>query len=867
MKVSNGKCIANLSLKNMKASRTRNVVAVIAISLTALLFSSLFTIVMSISKGVEYSNFRQVGSCAHGEFKRLTKEQFQTIKEDKAIDSYGVRRILGIGVDEVLWENYTEVSYMDKNSAEWGFVTPTTGTLPKENTQEAAADTRFLAALGVEKKIGTRFSVTIDVDGTETTEQFVLSGWWEFDGASRASNLLIPESRLEQIFEKLDTRCLDEMTGRYSLTVMLKKDKNIEGTLKEILTRQGFSQDSSQENYIAIGVNWGYMSESMEDADAGVIGALAALVLIIVLTGYLIIYNVFRISVSNDIRYYGMLKTIGTTGRQIRRIILIQAVTLSAFGIPLGLLPGWAIGAKLTPVVLNEMNVYKEAGVSGHPVIFLFAAVFALVTVLLSAFEPGRIAASVSPIEALRYTEATAKQHFRKGKKGISIPGMAAANLAGNKKKTILTVGSLSLSVVLFTLTVIFVNSFSMEKYLEHIAADFVVADASYYNVYLNWDESTTTEEDVEPLKELPGVTKSFSAYGVSFLNMPESFYTEAQMRDRMKTQGYKEEEIDLILERASKNEMGGFRDAVQMIGMEPAGFDQIKVLEGDIQKAKEEGYIAIEKSEYYSLGDKITLCYTDSLQCINTVTGEVYENPMLVPDEELKNIEHDWKHHEVVYEICAVVEIPGGLGYNYSIMSDVFLMDAERFKNEVKDPALLYFAMDVEDESEAEVERFLESYTENGNLDYNSRAKMAEEFKSFRRMFLILGGSMSLIVGLVGVLNVINTVLTGIVARRKELATLQAIGMTGKQLKNMLTCEGLLYTGGAAVVAVALNLLTVPMAGGIEKIFWFCEYKFTFVPSLVAVPAFAVVGILVPVITYAMLCKKSVVERLREGE
>ena len=141
MKVSNGKCIANLSLKNMKASRTRNVVAVIAISLTALLFSSLFTIVMSISKGVEYSNFRQVGSCAHGEFKRLTKEQFQTIKEDKAIDSYGVRRILGIGVDEVLWENYTEVSYMDKNSARWGFVTPTTGTLPKENTQEAAADT------------------------------------------------------------------------------------------------------------------------------------------------------------------------------------------------------------------------------------------------------------------------------------------------------------------------------------------------------------------------------------------------------------------------------------------------------------------------------------------------------------------------------------------------------------------------------------------------------------------------------------------------------------------------------------------------------------------------------------------------------
>ena len=79
--------------------------------------------------------------------------------------------------------------------------------------------------------------------------------------------------------------------------------------------------------------------------------------------------------------------------------------------------------------------------------------------------------------------------------------------------------------------------------------------------------------------------------------------------------------------------------------------------------------------------------------------------------------------------------------------------------------------------------------------------------------------------------------------------------------------CRALSNEEAVTVAAVVLNLLTVPMAGAIENVFWFCEYKFTIVPSLVTIPIFAVVGIAVPVITYRVLCKKSVVERLREGE
>ncbi|MFR3922849.1 MAG: ABC transporter permease [Dysosmobacter welbionis] len=131
--------------------------------------------------------------------------------------------------------------------------------------------------------------------------------------------------------------------------------------------------------------------------------AVAAMLLLHHLHRYLIIYNVFQISVTNDIRFYGLLKTIGTTPRQLRRIIRQQALTLSLAGIPWG----WCWVAdrrQLTPAIVSQLNgVVPMTSVS--PVIFIGAALFSLVTVLLSRRKPGRIAGKVSPIEAVRYTE------------------------------------------------------------------------------------------------------------------------------------------------------------------------------------------------------------------------------------------------------------------------------------------------------------------------------------------------------------------------------------------------------------------------------------------------------------------------------
>ena len=107
--------------------------------------------------------------------------------------------------------------------------------------------------------------------------------------------------------------------------------------------------------------------------------------LLVIFTGYLIIYNIFQISVVGDIRFYGLLKTIGTTPRQLKRIIRQQALLLCLIGIPAGLLLGYGIGAVLVPVVLRSTQL--DAGIttiSTSPVIFVGSVLFALLTALLS---------------------------------------------------------------------------------------------------------------------------------------------------------------------------------------------------------------------------------------------------------------------------------------------------------------------------------------------------------------------------------------------------------------------------------------------------------------------------------------------------
>lgn len=355
IRVNNHRAIANLSSKSLHANRSRNLVSVVAIILTTILFVALVTIAFSINDAFQDANFHQAGGYSHGTFKFLKREQYDVLKTDTSIKEYGLRRFLGVPEDVPFNKCQVEVGYSDANLSKWMYCEPLEGRLPKENTNEAATDTRVLDLLGVVPELGTEFTLTFPVDGVETTQTFTLCGWWKYDARIPASFVQLPESRVDTILDELDLdpENTSNKAGSWNLHVMFASSADINNQMNEVLMRHGYQNDglSAGNSFIAVGVNWGYTgSQIAANMDAGTIVAVAVLLAVIFLTGYLIIYNVFRISVVNDIRFFGMLKTIGTTPHQLRRIVRRQAVTLCLVGIPVGLGLGWFVGCGLTPV-------------------------------------------------------------------------------------------------------------------------------------------------------------------------------------------------------------------------------------------------------------------------------------------------------------------------------------------------------------------------------------------------------------------------------------------------------------------------------------------------------------------------------------
>ena len=882
MKVQNRTCVRRLSLRALAASRTRNLVAVLAIALTAVLFTSLFTIALSINEGFQQATFRQVGGYAHGGFKYITEEQAELFSSDPLVKEWGLRRFLGMVEGDAFTKDHVEVSWADENEADWMFLAPTTGRLPAEGTDEAAADTRVLELLGVEPELGAQFTLPINVDGKLTEETFTLCGWWEKDEATFASHVLLPESRVDSILEKLGVTPpgADGMTGCWNMDVMFSSSLNIEQNLRDILANYGYQCDEPGENYVDIGVNWAYTGAQLSmKLDAPTLLVLAGALGLILLTGYLIIYNVFQISVAGDIRFYGLLKAIGTTPRQLRRIIRIQALALSAAGIPVGLLLGWLLGGALVPVITARLNGVAPV-VSASPALFAGAALFALITVLISCRRPGRMAGRVSPVEAVRYTEGRApKPGARRRAKAVSLPAMALANLGRSRGKTALTMLSLALAVVLFWATTAFAGSFDMDKYTSYFTAtDFILANAAHFQTgseIFNPDQALP-EEAIEAVNAAGGVADGARVYGRTSLVL--EFVTDDYYRG-LHGRWYTEEQLEAMLRSKGCNEAGLVEDTAQLYGMEPFALDQLKVLEGDLSKLNdpnanciaavysEDDYgDLVADSHWAKLGDTVTLRYVEKLEYVDTSTGTAYSDLTEVPAG-ADLVERAVEYRDVDYTVAALVAVPNALDYGY-YGADEFVMGSETFLRDTGTDNILYYAFNAEEGADDGLEAFLQNYTRNVDptLDYESKATFTAEFESIRQMFLLLGGALSFIVALVGVLNFFNAIVTSISSRRRELAVLEAVGMTARQLRTMLALEGLAYTLGAAALALALAALAGPVLGAaVERIVWFFTFRSSLWPVLGLGAAFAVLGAVIPLAACRAARRRPVVDRLRQ--
>ncbi len=401
----------------------------------------------------------------------------------------GVRKVIGITAEGVFAKIPAEISYMDANCTKWSYATPTTGRMP-ESGKEVAMDTAALQLLGVTPELGAEVTVSYSItDKDQTaftvTDTFTLVGYWDYDELMPVHYINISRDYANDIEAQAVKTGLQPF--RTDLNVMLASGTNIQGQMEQVDTDLGYTWDSyTDPNSVRIGVNWGYTSSQLESQlDPELVIAIAAFLLLVIFTGYLIIYNIFQISVAGDIRFYGLLKTIGTTPRQLKRIIRQQALLLCLIGIPAGLLLGYGIGAVLVPVVLRSTQLgVGITTISTSPVIFVGSVLFALLTVLLSCSKPRKNGSQGFSGGGYQIYGCDADEEKRRSTRGAKLHQMAFANLGRNKKKTVLVVVSLALSVTLFNALCAFVGGFSIEKYVSaKTCADFIVSTARLFSL------------------------------------------------------------------------------------------------------------------------------------------------------------------------------------------------------------------------------------------------------------------------------------------------------------------------------------------------------------------------------------------------
>lgn len=882
MNVKNRKCIRKLSWRSLWASRKRNIIAIIAIALTALLFTSLFTIVMSINSSYEMHTFRRVGGYCHGTFKEVTEEQIKNISAHSNVKAAGKRITIGYMDSGIFAKTPAEVSFMDDNCTEWSFAEPTTGHKP-QGRNEITMDTHALKLLGVEPEVGAEIELTYTVGALsempyEKTDTFTLAGWWEYDDISPVHYINISEEYAKEIEAEAMSKGLEPF--RIDLNVMMASSMNIRGQMEQVDLDLGYSWDETDEGeLVRIGVNWGYTSSQLgESMDATTLIAIIAFLALVIFTGYLIIYNIFQISVTGDIRFYGLLKTIGVTPRQLRRIIRQQALFLCIVGIPIGLLLGYGVGASLTPVVMARTNLgVGVSTVSTSPLIFFASALFALITVLLSCSRPGKIASKVSPVEATKYTEIVRSKKKHRTTRGAKVHQMAFANLGRNKRKTVLVVISLSLSVVLLNILVTFTGGFDMEKYLsKQTCADFVVSTTDYFRY--SHSGSFISQEQIDQIEAT--ISPSLSGCGYKLTGyVPYGWMSEERwLQDMMHYTS--EENAKALLDQQNRRDDLVSQSAL-IEGLDLSLFDKLTVVEGDISPLFQEDtnaiavvvrtddYGNVSNLDFYPpVGSVQTITYIDEGDYIDSRTGNLCDENTPTEYMQFQLSES----HDVDYTVCAYVIVPRSMSFRYYSTGYSFVLPIEKLNNDSQHESVpMFYLFDTSDDiAEASAENYLAGLTADdlSGLMYESKATLRAEFEGFQNMFLLLGGLLCAIIGLVGVLNFFNAIMTGILSRKREFAVLQAVGMTKRQLKAMLVYEGLFYALSSALSALVLSFVMNPLIGDLlENMFWFFSAKFTIVPVIIAIPIFALLGWLIPYAMYDNAAKYSIVEQLRDNQ
>lgn len=839
LKNNNRSAVKKLSDRALRQNRTRNFFAILAIVLTTFMFTTVFSIGFSLAQNMNTMLLRQQGTKASIYLSQPSAGQKKQAEGAENLHAAGVQVPVASATDSTGEKDF-RLNYYDRTEFEENLapaLSDIQGNYPRKR-QELMLSLGGLEALGIREP---EEGMEISLQSEKGELPFTLSGWFRDYTMSSGKFLgMVSENYMKSrglSVERDGMLCLSSKMG--------KSGELLEELKKSVDLRQGQEFDSSydvqNENSDTVLV----MSLTL-----GLIG------LVIMLSGYLLIYNVMYISVTRDIRFYGMLKTIGTSPSQIKQIVKLQIRRLSVLGIPLGILLGTSVAFLLVPIALQMYSGGSDGSMmpgdmSFHPLIYGGTILFAILTVAVSCRKPASLAGKVSVVEALKYHGKPVKAKSKKTTSGGKLYKMAFRNVFREKKRAFLVFASLFMGTMAFLMANTFLGSMKLDHYVEYyLPNDFTLYT---YSEEEGEDEEREFERNVERL--LADIRK---LDGIRHMNANRSLDVELKLDEDVFAPFFEEfygskEEIEKAISFYNTA-----KDQEERFGA-PTIIVDSEMIRRHNETAREKIDIErFEKGEICLLGSlndkkEADLMKGKRITLLDDATGwkkELEVGACMTPgDDRAINIGYYWQKGGAPSAILISEKAAEGFAGERSV--DNIIVDCDKGD---------------EPYVRREIHKFIKDNPAVRHMEIKS--EMMEDFKSAMSAMNVLSGGISLVLILIGVINFINVMLTGVYARRMELAVLESVGMTKKQVRRMLGLEGIYYGAVSILLILTLgNVMIYWIGNAARQIADYGVFYYPVLPILGIGLAIMGICIAVPALVYRNLSRESVTERLRSGE
>lgn len=811
--------VTEIAVANMKYHKNKNILTGITIFLTTLLLFLVPTIGMDLINS-QKAAVNELYPTWHALFRNVSEDTATKIASHHLVEKYGLRSDLGyVAADDA---NIAMI-YLDAQAVEMYKLDLLEGRLP-EAENEIVVSREILEALSLSGEIGDTVTIPYqvyrngDLDFIQKKD-FVICGFLpdtEINKEQNSYTSLVAKAFLKEEIPS------DQIGYRFLFQIDTENANDTEKI--EISIKQLAEQfDVTEQDYR---INEDYLWANY--VDPSFIPIMLLIMLIIIMAGIITIYSIYYISMGERIQEFGKLKAIGATTGQLRRIVLLEGFLVAGIAVPLGLLAGTLLAKYVFLCIFklyrNEnmfMSTIQGVIQRGEvqlivPWVYLLTIGVAMITVFLSLLRPMRIAAKVSEIEAMRYTGEKTTKKSRKGYFDITVTRLTMIHLAGNKKKSMITICSMAITGLFFMVVATVLSCANPGEAADHsIMGEYQISPIIEFNnkehPELEWSQVQKDNPLTEELKE-----QILQIDGVNSVECYLGNYVEADAFD-------------------------GDREGI--IGVPESG----KVL---LENGIIEGNVTYEELKS---GDKVIIDKNLLYWYPDLKIGDVIDAIIWDGDEKCQK----------QLEIAAIGDYDLGFtSFHYLIMAQEGLHSFGSYNLN------MYYRIFADKKYDAEVEAKLKAIVEaNGRIEMKTWKASYDEWNSAMTLtrsacYAFLG-----ILGAICIMNMINTMIHSVHARKKEIGMLQAVGMSDVQLLKMLQLEGLFYTAGTLIIAVGGGSVAgypIFLWARDNGMFNIRSYHYPLAATLIMIAVLAFVQVIMVFVIGKSVKKDSLIDRIR---